>query len=359
MLRYVRAVPDDLPDLGTSSALVAVRHGLARRDLLRLGLALPVLAGCSASPALGPRPGTSPGGGAPTPGAASPAPAPRVPAAANAEQALSAYAGAMLSGPHRGDLSGAQRRLLTFLRDAHADHAVALAGADPTSRPTTATPSPHATAPDLAKPSLSASLKRLAQQEAAQATAHRRIAATSSGLAALVAGSLSAAADSYAAALGAGTPPSVSAKKARRAAPLLTDVVAAQQLVTQLHAVVYGYQLAIGKLRYTSSARRRAVSELAATRTLLDARIAFLLDHKADVPPAEPAYAPSSTVSSPGEAEGLVRGMQARLEPFVGLTLAAAGTDTARSQALTLLVGTCRTARAWGAPLQAWPGWPD
>jgi hypothetical protein len=127
--------------------------------------------------------------------------------------------------------------------------------------------------------------------------------------------------------------------------------------VGQLDAVVFGYQLAIGRLKYSSSARRRAVSELAATRRLLDARIAFLLSRKAKVPAAEPSYA--STVRSSADARRLVRGMQARLEPYAGMTLAAAGTAEARRQALALLGSTSRTARAWGAPLQAWPGWPD
>jgi len=331
-----------------------------RRDLLRLGLALPVLAGCSASPAVEPRPGSS-GASAPgpTPGLASPAPGPKVPAAATAEQALSVYAAAILSGPHRKDLGRGQRRLVTFLRDAHADHAVALAGDDPGSRPTTAAPAPHATAPSLAGLSLKDSLKRLARQEASRAAAHRRTAASATGLAALLAGSLAVAADSYAGALGASDTPAVSPEKARRPAALLTDVAASQQLVAQLHAVVFGYQLAIGKLRYSSSARRRAVSELAAARGLMDTQVAFLLGHKADVPAAEPAYAPAFDVRSAGDAKRLVRTMQARLEPFVGLTLAAAGTSGARHQALTLLTSTSRTARSWGAPLQAWPGWPD
>ena len=327
--------------------------------MLQLGLALPVLAGCSTSPPVSLAPGSS-GATAPAPtsGPASGAPAPSVPAVATAEQALSVYAGAILAGPHRTDLSGGTRRLLTFLREAHADHAVALAGAEPTARPTTATPSPTAKAPDLAGASLRTSLKRLARHEATQAAAHRRAAASATGLSALLAGSLAVAADSYAAALKASDPPTVGGGKKRRPAPLLTDVGATQQLVAQLHAVVYGYQLAIGRLKYSSSARARAVSELAATRNVLDAQIAFLLSRKADVPAAEPAYA-SADVRSPGDAKRLVRGMQSRLEPYVGMVLAAAGTSKARTSALRQLTRTGRTARAWGAPLQTWPGWPD
>ena len=282
-----------------------------------------------------------------------------MPAAATAEQALSVYAAAILAGPHRKDVDGDLRRLLTFLRDAHADHAVALAGDDLTTRPTTAAPSPSAGPPDLAKVGLGTSLARLARHESAQARAQRRAATAGTGLTALLAGSLAVAADSYATALEAKQPPSVSGKKARKPAALLSDLAATQQLVAQLHAVVFGYQLAIGKLKYTSGARKRAVSELAATRRLLDTQIAFLLRRKAEVPPAEPAYAPTSAVRSPGDASKLVRGMRTRLEPYAGLTLAAAGDGKARSAAFTLLRSTSRTARGWGAPLQAWPGWPD
>jgi hypothetical protein len=340
----------------------AARWG--RRDVLRLALVVPVLAGCSPSPTdpLGPGSSgpTTPAVTAPvTPGTASPAPAPSVPAAATAEQALSAYAGAILTGPHRKDLGGDLRRLLTFLRAAHADHAVALAGDDPTSRPTTAAPSPSATPPKLAGVSLKTSLKRLAKHEAAQAAAQRRAAAARTGLTSLLAGSLAVAADSYADALGASDMPSVSGRKARKPAALLSDVAASQQLAGQLHAVVFGYQLAIGKLKYAGSARKRAVSELAAARRLLDAQVAFLLRHKARVPAAEPAYAPSFDVRSAGDARRLVRTMHTRLEPYVGLTLAAAGTPKARKQALTLLTRTSRNARTWGAGLQVWPGWPD
>src|SRR4051794_33103315 len=350
VLRYVRAVPD-------ASHAPAARWG--RRELLRLGLALPVLAGCSASPALPSSSGSTGGGPAPTPAGASPAPAPTVPAAATAEQKLSAYAGAVLTGPHRKDLDSGTRRLLTFLRDAHADHAVALAGDIPSSRPTTAAPSPKAGRPDLKGLSLGDSLKRLARQEAAQAARQRKAATSSKGLDALLAGSLAVAADSYAAALGASDPPSVSAIRRHKPAPLLSDVGAAQQLVAQLDAVVYGYQLAIGKLKYTSSARKRAVPELPSPRRLLDPQIPFLLRHKADVPAAEPAYAPSPQPRSSGDAGRLVRGMQTRLEPYAGLVLAAAATSGARRSSLSLLTSTSRTARSWGAGLQAWPGWPD
>ncbi len=336
----------------------------ARRDLLRaglgLGLAAPLLGACSASPTV--RPGPQASGRAtsgPTPRAASPGPAPGVPAAAAAEQALSAYAAAVLAGPHRKDLGGARTALLRFLRDAHAEHAVALAGEDPSTRPTTAAPSPTATPPHLAGQSLTASLKGLARAESAQAVAQRRATTATAGLGALLAGSLAVAAESYAAALRTSSTPAVGRLREHRPAPLLSDVEAAARLVAQLHALVYGYQLAIGILERTGPARRRAIGELARARALQDTQVAFLLSRRADVPAAEPAYAPPAAVRTSGDATRLVRGMQYRLAPYVGLTLAAAGSEAARTVALTQLRSTVRAAGAWGAGLQAWPGWPD
>lgn len=334
----------------------------ARRDVLRLGLGVGLLApvaACSASPVTQPSSTSAPAGSSATaPPSASPAPAPTVPAAATAEQALSVHAAAILTGPRRKSLGRDDRDLLTFLRDAHAEHAVALAGDDPTSRPTTAAPSPSTAPPDLAGKSLAASLKALARAESRHAAGQRRAAAAASGLGALLAGSLAVAAETYAGALGASNPPGVGKVRAHEPAPLLTDVQAAAALVAQLHAVVYGYQLAIGRLKYSSAARERAVSELADARALMDAQIAFLLARKADVPAAEPAYA-TPDPRTPGDAGRLVRGMQTRLAPFVGLTLAAAGTPKARGAALARLRGTTRTAARWGAALQVWPGWPD
>jgi len=49
--------------------------------------------------------------------------------------------------------------------------------------------------------------------------------------------------------------------------------------------------------------------------------------------------------------------MQTALQPFCGLWLAAAATPADRQQALTALSNAMKTARSWGAPLGAWPGW--
>ena len=49
----------------------------------------------------------------------------------------------------------------------------------------------------------------------------------------------------------------VAAPRVRAPMPVLSDVRAEQQLVAQLHAVVYGYQLALGRLDRLPSRHRR------------------------------------------------------------------------------------------------------
>ena len=67
---------------------------------------------------------------------------------------------------------------------------------------------------------------------------------------------------------------------------------AEQEMVRQLHAVIYGYQLALGRL--TGTRRDTAAAELRRHRILRDRLIARLLNRQADVPVAEPAYVPST-----------------------------------------------------------------
>ena len=331
--------------------------------MLRLTLALPLLgtglAGCSVSPTVdGPSQASqsTPASGSPSPG---PAPSPTVPAAATAEQQLSAYAAGVLAGPHRKDLDGPTKTLLRFLRDAHGWHATALAGADPTSRPTTATPAPTAQAPNLRGMSLATSLSGLARAESAQAARQRRAAVAGSGLTALLSGSLAVAAASYASALGVDRPPGVTRLGTARPAPLLSDVAALQAVVAQLHALVYGYQTALGRLKVGSGARTRAYAGLADARVLRDELATELTSRRADVPAAEPAYAPSPDPRTAADAGRLIRTMQTRLQPYAGMLLAAAGSSSDRTRALGVLTSTTTAARAWGAPLLAWPGWPD
>ena len=335
----------------------------SRREVLRLGLGLPLLLGaglsaCSISPVIERSGPVAPSTG-PVPGPARPGPASMVPAAAVREQRLSVSAAAVLTGRHRADLSPDEKTLLGFLRDVHAQHALALAGADPTTRPTGAAPSPSVAEPTPTKLSLKATLRALAAAESAQAKRQRRAALAGTGLSALLDGSLAVSAATFATALTADRPPPVHPLGPHRPAPLMSDVAATQAVVGQLHAIVYGYQLAIGKLKVGSAARARAYAGLADQRALLDELTAMLDRRAAAVPPAAPAYAPAPTPRNATGAGRLIQQMHTRLQPYAGLLLAAAATGADRKRALEFLTSTTRAAGAWGAPLRAWPGWPD
>jgi len=319
-------------------------------------LAVPWLAGCSSddpaarnpvraaetpaaptsSPAAAPTPSPSP-----TAAASSPPPA-----AAAPEQALAALAAVILGGPHRQQLSKDRRALLTFLRGAHSAHAHAIVNPLPTQAPV-----------ELGGQSLNASLALLSHRETVAAGRYREAALRTAGSDALLWGSLAIAAGGFATALASGDRPATHGVRARKPVEVLPEVAAVQELVRQLHAMVYGYQLAIGKMKLLSNARTRAEHELLAERIFRDRLIAWLRKRSAEVPAAEPAYVPSVVPHNAATAGRLIMRMQTALQPFCGLWLAAAASQADRRQALGALGSAVKTARSWGAPLDAWPGW--
>ena len=143
-------------------------------------------------------------------------------------------------------------------------------------------------------------------------------------------------------------PPGRGAKARSR---MLSEVAAVQEMVRQLHAMVYGYQLAIGKLRVlsktASSGRARA---LLTSRVFRDRLIARLRKRSAEVPAAEPAYVPSVVPRNAATAGKLIMRMHTALQPFCGLWLAAAESQADRTQALSALGSEVKIARSWGAP---------
>jgi hypothetical protein len=205
--------------------------------------------------------------------------------------------------------------------------------------------------------SLNRSLALLSRRESAAAVHYRVAALKVKGSDALLWGSLSVAAASFAPVIGSSNPPAARPLANRQLVEVLPEATAVQELVRQLHAIVYGYQLAIGKFKVLSKQRRKAESELLAHRVLRDRLIAWLRRHSADVPAAEPAYVPSVVPRNAASAGRLIMRMQTALQPFCGLWLAASITQPDRQQALTALTTAVQTARSWGAPLQAWPGW--
>jgi hypothetical protein len=349
------------------------RDGLpptSRRGLLSAGLgllavaAVPALGGCTPSD---PRIDSDGRRRSPTPDRRSPSgPASPTtvasPGLAAGEQSLADLAGGILVGVHRAQLSASRRKVLAAVREAHLQHVAALDSATPADRPLPADPAPTPTplTGSRARASLPSVLAVLAQSERSQAERWRRAALAATGSAALVSGSLSVAATSYSTAVTASTPvPTAVARRPHSLTAALSDVEALQQMVAQLHAIVYGYQLALGHLSPATSEGRRAAVSLRRRKALRDRLEQALTDRAASVPAAAGAYVPSVAPTSAARASRLVRQMETALLPFCGLWLASATRTADRTDALGTLTATEATARAWGAPLTVWPGWQD
>ena len=328
-------------------------HRWTRRGLLGSGLALAV-SGCTVSdPTVR---GAGPVGSAPSP---SPTPTPTPPASAAVELRLAALAAAVPDAPGRP--TAASAALLELVRASHLERAAALAAPDPAARPipdpTAAGPSPSP--PVSPAPSRAAALRQLAAAERTAAADHRRTALAADGLTALLLGSMSVASSRFAAALAAEDAPAAGSPRAHRPTALVPDTEAVAALVTSLHAVVYGYQLALGRLAPGSGAHDRAIAALRQRRALLNRLSGVLVAAGADVPAASPAYEPSPRPTDARTARLLIQRMESALLPFCGLWLAAAARPADRTLALDTLAATAATAEAWGAPLLAWPGYWD
>ena len=282
---------------------------------------------------------------------------------ATIEAALAGHAATVLRvGPKR--LDKADRRLVSAIRDAHLAHAATLRTPDPTDPTSGPGPSPPTTSPSgsATPPSFATAVKLLVEAERRAAAAHRRGALAADGLGALLWGSLATSAGVFAAVLAAtdlaGEDPEPTGSvtvRARAPMPVVGVAEAEQQLVRQLHAAVYGYQLALGRL---GGARRDAAAKrLKQHRILRDRLTARLVERKAEVPVAEAAYVPSTVPRNAPTAAKLLRQLETALTPFGGLWLAAAGSPEERGGALDTLRRTTDAARSWGAAVPAWPGW--
>jgi hypothetical protein len=204
--------------------------------------------------------------------------------------------------------------------------------------------------------SLRQSLARLARSQSAAASSHRAAALALRGRDAARIGAVAVAAGVYSRVTSGDRPVPVEGRStAPIEVPLLSDVEAVQSLVEQLHALVYGYQLAIGRLPLASDRHDQAVSELLQHRIQRDRLIAWLTHRSAEVPVAEPAYRPTVEPRNPGSAARLIRTMLVALQPFGVLWLAAAG-DADRRLAFSVFGTMADLARGWNAPLPIWPG---
>ena len=327
----------------------------SRRDVLRLGLAisvagLPTLAGCTltdprieepaATSTLQPTPTEASGSPSST---GTPTTTPTISGAQRGSELEIGLADLAAAIRGRSGLSKGRRAMLADIADAHRAHARALsdwAPTKPAARPSGSVP---------------AQLARLARSERAAARRYRRTALTSSGSDALLWSSLSLAATGFSAVTDS-PPPSLGRLRSPKPAAVLSDTRATQELVRQLHAVIYGYQLAIGSLPVGSKAHNRAVRELEQHRIIRDRLIGWLIRRSAEVPAAEAAYVPSVNPTSARSAGKLIMKMLVALQPFCGLLIAAAD-DRDRRRAFDLLATTIVRSHSWGAPLDAWPGY--
>lgn len=341
-----------------ASSDVARPLSLSRRDALLALLGLSAaLTGCTRGTPRVREPlaeRSNPSSSIPATASGSPTPTPQgTGQSAAIELALADLAGATLIGRQRSSLTGAQRDLLAAVRGGHLDHATALGSPEPTSRPepsSSTSARPGTLAPKEA-------IAALIKQERSAAGRHANSALGSTGFDALLWASMSVAASGYASALSAGKARATEVSP-RSQLPELSEPDAISELVAQLHALVYGYQLAIGKLRVLSKARARAVTELRSIRVLRDRLVAILAARSTDAPVPQAAYVPSVRVHDAASAGQLIEQMQSALLPYCGLFLASASNANNRKLAFDTLAGTATTARSWGAPLTAWPGWP-
>ena len=320
-----------------------------RRRLLVGGLAL-AASGCTVSdPAVrGPlSAGSSPASATP--------PAPASPAPASVEIQLAALAAAVQAAPGRPGAGSAAA--VDLIRRSHLERAAALAAPDPATRPSADPASPDPSASGSA--SRGAALRRLVAAERRTAKSYRRAALAADGLTALLLGSMSVAGEQFSRALTVADPPAVASLRAHRPTALVPDSEAVAALVTSLHALVYGYQVALGRLRVGSSAHDRAAAGLRERRALLHRLSDALVEAGADVPPASPAYELDPRPTDTRTAGLLIRRMESALLPFCGLWLAAAADTADRTLALDTLSTSTATAASWGAPLLAWPGYQD
>lgn len=340
---------------------VLLARGLAFTSALATAALLPETAGCTLTDPLVDAPGPAPSAsssGTSGAGHSSAGPAPTPPASAGpaiaGEQALADLATAILAGPHRAQLPAAQGRTLTAVRDGHRQH-VALLG-------TPAGPAGPSRGPSAALATLSVqqSIQMLAGREQQQATRLRRDALAADGAAAFVRGSMMVAATGYAQALrGQRGIASVGSTPPDSPVAAVSDVAALQSVVRQLHALVYGYQVALGQLSESSPAGRRALAALAARRGLRDRLADILLSRSAAAPAAAGAYAPSPQPTTARMSQVLIQRMETAFEPFCGRWLASAARPEDRRLALEALAYTTAAAQDFGAAVKPWPGSPS
>lgn len=136
----------------------------------------------------------------------------------------------------------------------------------------------------------------------------------------------------------------------------LTDVAAAQGLLAQLHALVFGLQACLAPL--SGAAATPYQERLVRARIQRDHLVAWLRTRGSSVPAAEPQYDLGGTVTTATQSYALVARMESALLPFAGDWVAASETSERRRAAEWLVDGAGVGVAAGAAPA-VWPGWRD
>lgn len=268
----------------------------------------------------------------------------------------------------RTGLPAGQRSRLELVAAGHRAHAIALDSPQPTRRPTvapspsgpSASGSPAASAPPA---TTLAALSRdtddavngLGDQLRAAAKTYAKTTVHTTGSTALLWGSLTVSAQMAADAIGRTAAVTAEQLEPPAGLPLVSDTAAAQQLVSQLHAIVWGYRAALAS--QSGAPRDRAAADLRLRMVNRDRLTGWLQQRKQKVPVAAPAYQPPVAPTSGARAAELILIMETALLPFAGQWLAACDASS-RSTALSGLTSTGRTTVYWGGPPRTWPGWP-
>lgn len=136
-----------------------------------------------------------------------------------------------------------------------------------------------------------------------------------------------------------------------------SDVEAMQQVVRQVHALIFGYQAALAPMTGEDS---RTVTRLLNERRSLRTRLSDLLrERNEQVPAAEAAYQLPTEPTDRAAGARIIATMESAFRPFAGGWVAAATDASTRELALNTLQESASTAGQWGADLPIWPGWPN
>lgn len=274
-------------------------------------------------------------------------------------------------------LPAGQLRNLTAAAAVHERHLVALALPSPLARPDTTAPStdgspsagatsptaPATSVPPPVLPTVSlpakqdAALKALGTALGTVRAGHLDRAADADGEVALLWASLAAAVAQTSVLVRRSTaapaPPDEPEHPPYR---VMSPAAAGQALLAQLHAAVFGYQVALTPL--TDEAAEPYRERWDELRRQRDVVATMLRDLGAKVPVAEPEYDTGKRITTDGAAVALVGRMEHALLPHLGNWVAASENDHRRTAASWLGSATANAVQA-GARPSWWPGWPD